>query len=37
LTYRIVSINGWNRMNVAFRTMPGVLDKMFGLDKAGLA
>jgi AhpD family alkylhydroperoxidase len=36
LTFRVASINGWNRMNVAFRTTPGAKDKMFGLDKAGL-
>lgn len=36
LTFRVAAINGWNRMNVAFRTMPGSKDKMFGLDKAGL-
>jgi AhpD family alkylhydroperoxidase len=36
LTWRVAAINGWNRMNVAFRNAPGSLDKMFGLDKAGL-
>ena len=36
LTFRIVSINGWNRLNVAFRTVPGSKDKTYGLDKAGL-
>ena len=36
LTWRVAAINGWNRMNVAFRNVPGSLDKMFGLDKAGL-
>lgn len=36
LTFRVVAINGWNRMNVAFRSTPGSQDKMFGLDKAGL-
>ncbi len=36
LTLRVVAINGWNRMNVAFRTAPGSQDKGFGLDKAGL-
>lgn len=36
LTLRVVAINGWNRMNVAFRTAPGSQDKVFGLDKAGL-
>ncbi|MBV8035116.1 carboxymuconolactone decarboxylase family protein [Roseateles sp.] len=36
LTWRVAAINGWNRMNVAFRNPPGSKDKMFGLDKAGL-
>lgn len=37
LTWRVAAINGWNRMNVAFRNQPGSKDKMYGLDKAGLA
>jgi AhpD family alkylhydroperoxidase len=37
LTFRAMGINAWNRANVAFRTAPGVRDKAFGLDKAGLA
>ncbi len=37
LTFRVMSINAWNRANVAFRTAPGSHDKAFGLDKAGLA
>ncbi|MBW8844362.1 MAG: carboxymuconolactone decarboxylase family protein [Burkholderiales bacterium] len=37
LTWRVAAINGWNRMNVAFRNVPGSQDKMFGLDKAGLS
>lgn len=36
LGWLIVTINGWNRMGVAFRMTPGCLDKAFGLDKAGL-
>lgn len=36
LTYQIMAINGWNRINVAFRGLPGSKDKAFGLDKAGL-
>jgi AhpD family alkylhydroperoxidase len=36
LTFRVVAINGWNRLNVAFRNPPGSKDKLFGLDKAGL-
>ena len=37
LTFEIIAINGWNRANVAFRSVPGTLDKPYGLDKAGLA
>lgn len=36
LTFRVIAINGWNRLNVAFRATPGSLDRMYGLDKAGL-
>jgi AhpD family alkylhydroperoxidase len=36
LTFSVVSINGWNRLNAAFRNEPGSADKMYGLDKAGL-
>jgi AhpD family alkylhydroperoxidase len=36
LTWRVAAINGWNRMNVAFRNPPGSKDKMYGLDKADL-
>jgi alkylhydroperoxidase family enzyme len=36
LTFEVMAINGWNRANVAFRTVPGSSDKVFGLDKAGL-
>jgi AhpD family alkylhydroperoxidase len=36
LTFRVMSINAWNRANIAFRTTPGAHDKAFGLDKAGL-
>lgn len=37
LTWRVAAINGWNRMSVAVRSLPGSMDKAFGLDKAGLA
>jgi len=37
LTFRVAAINGWNRLNVAFRNVPGSQDKRYGLDKAGLA
>lgn len=36
LSYAIGSINFWNRLNACFTTKPGVLDEMFGLNKAGL-
>ncbi|MEX3933683.1 carboxymuconolactone decarboxylase family protein [Paraburkholderia phymatum] len=37
LTYDVMAINGWNRANIAFRTVPGSQDKAYGLDKANLA
>lgn len=37
LTFDVMAINGWNRANIAFRTVPGSADKAFGLDKANLA
>ncbi|NYT37396.1 carboxymuconolactone decarboxylase family protein [Allopusillimonas soli] len=37
LTFEIMAINGWNRANIAFRTVPGSADKAFGLDKANLS
>ena len=37
LTFKIMTINAWNRLNVAFRTVPGSADKVYGLDKAGLS
>ncbi|MCE5977838.1 carboxymuconolactone decarboxylase family protein [Pseudomonas sp. JR33AA] len=36
LTFLIVAINGWNRLNVAFQTIPGSSDEAFGLTKANL-
>jgi len=36
LTFRIMAINGWNRINVALRTVPGSQDTAYGLDAAGL-
>ncbi|RLK38966.1 carboxymuconolactone decarboxylase family protein [Cupriavidus plantarum] len=36
LTYHVMSINAWNRVNVAFQSLPGSQDKMFGLTKANL-
>lgn len=37
LTFRVAAINGWNRLNVAFRIAPGSKDGLLGLDQAGLA
>jgi len=37
LTFAVMAINAWNRINVAFTPVPGSYDKPFGLDKAGLA
>jgi AhpD family alkylhydroperoxidase len=36
LTFLVMSINAWNRVNVAFKTVPGAHDTAFGLDKAKL-
>lgn len=37
LTFSIMAINAWNRVNVGFKTVPGSADKAYGLDKAGLS
>lgn len=37
LTFVVSAINVWNRINVAFRSVPGTMDKAWGLDKAGLS
>jgi AhpD family alkylhydroperoxidase len=36
LSFAVMVINSWNRLNVGFKTVPGSADKMYGLDKAGL-
>jgi alkylhydroperoxidase family enzyme len=36
LTFAVMAINAWNRAGVAFRTVPGSADKVYGLDRAGL-
>jgi len=36
LSFAIMAINGWNRLNVGFRTTPGSADKAYGLDRAKL-
>ena len=37
LTFVVMSINAWNRINVGFTVVPGTYDKAYGLDKSGLA
>jgi AhpD family alkylhydroperoxidase len=37
LTFAIMAINAWNRVNIAFKVVPGSYDKEFGLEKAKLA
>ena len=37
VTYAVVAINGWNRLSVAFRPVPGSSDVLFGLQAAELA
>ena len=34
LTFVIMAINAWNRINVGFKTVPGSADVAYGLDKA---
>ncbi|MEW9612333.1 carboxymuconolactone decarboxylase family protein [Shinella sp. S4-D37] len=36
LTFSVMTINAWNRVSIAFRSVPGSADKAYGLDKAGL-
>ncbi|RZS81377.1 carboxymuconolactone decarboxylase family protein [Pigmentiphaga kullae] len=36
LSFAVMAINGWNRLNVGFRTTPGAADKAYGLDRAKL-
>jgi len=37
LTYAVIAINGWNRMAIAMRAVPGSQDAVYGLSKAGLS
>lgn len=37
LTFLVMSINAWNRVNIGFRIVPGTYDKAFGVDKSGLS
>ncbi len=36
LTFHVMSINAWNRVNVGFRIPPGIYDKAFGISNSGL-
>ena len=36
LSFVVVAINGWNRLSIGFRSVPGSLDAIYGLDKSGL-
>jgi AhpD family alkylhydroperoxidase len=36
LTMVLMLINAWNRAGLAFKTLPGSADKLYGLDKADL-
>ncbi|MBW4028500.1 MAG: carboxymuconolactone decarboxylase family protein [Acidobacteria bacterium] len=36
LTFAIVAINGWNRLSIGFKAVPGSQDEAYGLTKAGL-
>ena len=37
LTFSVMAINAWNRVNVAFHVEPGIFDKAYGLEKANLS
>jgi AhpD family alkylhydroperoxidase len=37
LTYLVMSINAWNRVNVGCQLVPGSYDKAYGVDKSGLS
>jgi AhpD family alkylhydroperoxidase len=37
LTFEVMAINGWNRLSIAFRAVPGSQDAAYGLTKAGLS
>lgn len=37
LSFAIMLVNAWNRINVGFKTVPGSSDALFGLEKAGLS
>jgi AhpD family alkylhydroperoxidase len=37
LTFFVMAINGWNRLSIGFRNVPGSADAAYGLARAGLA
>ncbi|RED59315.1 carboxymuconolactone decarboxylase family protein [Cohnella lupini] len=37
LTFSVMAINAWNRVNIGFKYVPGSADVAFGLTKAGLS
>jgi AhpD family alkylhydroperoxidase len=37
LTFSVMAINAWNRLSIAFKTVPGSADAAYGLNKAGLS
>lgn len=37
LTFLVMAINAWNRVNIGFRVVPGSYDRAFGIDNSGLA
>lgn len=37
LTFAVMAINAWNRAGIAFKSVPGSADKLYGLDKANLS
>jgi AhpD family alkylhydroperoxidase len=37
LSFAVIAINGWNRISIASRAVPGSMDALYGLTKAGLS
>lgn len=37
LTFAVMMINGWNRVSIGFRAVPGSMDQAYGLTKSGLS
>jgi AhpD family alkylhydroperoxidase len=37
LTFAVMTINAWNRLSISFQAVPGSADKLYGLEKSGLA